>query len=239
MNRSDPDLFAPDVLLVFIGHSSDANDEAKALYNLQAQLQKELDRFTSISGTSIPFRRVKCWEWNYDAPPGVGGQDGMITPSVDRANITIFVFKWRVGPVTWEELNRSRTRTNPSIPVIAAFTDIPPNKVSELTNARAWTDLLEKRQSLSSDWAASESLAIKPIATYTSAGDVGPIVFEELKLALDKVLMNRTNSSSVSQNPKPGGLVVADHPHLRFDQLPCSPPNERSPIWIRIASTNS
>ena len=220
MNKSELNVFDPDVLLVFIGHSGDAKDEAEAVRNLQHKLQGELDRFINVSGTSIAFRRVRCWEWNYDALPGVGGQDSMITPAVDRANIAVFVFKWRVGPVTWEELNRSTKRTNPPIPVIAAFTEIQPKNLLQLSDVESWMDLLKKKQSLSSGWTAPESSAIKPITTYTNCADLGLIVFEQLKLALDTVLRNHTNIGSASSNTQHGSLIVGDYPQLRFDQRP-------------------
>ncbi len=54
--------------------------------------ERELERLLSVNGT-LPFKTVRCWEWNYDSAPCVGGQVAAINPDLDRANIAIFVFK--------------------------------------------------------------------------------------------------------------------------------------------------
>ena len=168
MNAPSLSRFSSEVLLVFIGHSSDADTEAKAICDLERDLQRELERLQNIANAGLPFKTVRFWEWNYDAPPNVGGQDTTISPDLDRANIAIFVFKERVGVATWDELERSRNRTPSQIPVVALFSANPPEskRMADLAVVEGWSELLKKKRSLAADWMAPNSKSLRPTPDY-------------------------------------------------------------------------
>jgi hypothetical protein len=68
-------VIAQDVLVVFVGHSDDASEEAKVICDLRSDLQKELDSRLEVMDAEPPFKKVKVWEWRDDAKPIIGGQD--------------------------------------------------------------------------------------------------------------------------------------------------------------------
>lgn len=96
--------FEPEVLLIFLGHSSDADDCADAIYSLESELQRHLDQHLSVT-PNLPFKRVRMWEWRKDGLPRVGGQDEVVAAALKRANIAVFVFKERIGAVSWASLH--------------------------------------------------------------------------------------------------------------------------------------
>src|SRR5947208_3546934 len=86
----------PDVLLIFVGYSSDGAEAAETIVRLEPDLQRELTKLRGVN-RGIPFTRVKVWKWENDAAAGVGGQEGVITPELERADIAVFVFNERIG----------------------------------------------------------------------------------------------------------------------------------------------
>src|SRR6266853_2295998 len=96
--------FGPEVLLIFVGHSNDTKEEIEAIRNIESKLQRELEGLLKVISDRTTFKVIRIWEWNYDATLGVGGQSKSITPYLQRANIALFVFKERIGKVTWDEL---------------------------------------------------------------------------------------------------------------------------------------
>lgn len=93
--------FPPDELLIFIGHSDDASAEALAIVELQSEIEKDFRLLLKSNGNRSPFRRIRLWEWTLDALALSGGQEAVVTPALDRAQIALFVFRDRVGKVTW------------------------------------------------------------------------------------------------------------------------------------------
>lgn len=190
MSSPIPSKFGPEVLLIFIGHSNDADEEAQAIRNLERELGRELERLQAVTNGTLPFKTVRCWEWNFDTPTRVGGQDAIITPELDRANIALFVFKERVGTVTWTELERSRTRSAQPIPVAAFFPASSPesSRMSQESVVVAWLELLQKKRSLAADWTAPDSKSLKPVTDYRDTDHLKKIVLEQMKDALGIVL---------------------------------------------------
>jgi tetratricopeptide (TPR) repeat protein len=211
-------VFGPEVLLVFIGHSNDAEKEARAIYGLEHDFQRELERLQIAASGALQFKTVRCWEWATDAFPKVGGQEALITPHLVRANIALFVFKQRVGKVTWTELEYSRKRSSPTIPVAAFFPANPPESklMSEVAVAKAWTTLLNKRRSLAKDWPKRGSISIKPTISYKSIKHLKKIVLDQLKDALTSILSS--SPANVHGLPNPGSTHIP-LPH----QLPAVP----------------
>jgi hypothetical protein len=125
--ESDSRYYHDHDLVVFVGHSEDARDEAKAIKSLIDQIQGELNKLNHIVGPSSRFMVVKIFLWEYDALSEVGGQERTINPHLNRSNIAVFVFRERVGSVTWQELTACRQRDENRIPLIALF----PNKSPE------------------------------------------------------------------------------------------------------------
>src|SRR5512147_2971746 len=106
--------FHDNVLLIFVGHSSDAAAEARAIVELEGKLQRDLEDFLIAKNNDCRFSTLRIWEWTSDASAKLGGQAVVVTPELERADIAVFVFKDRVGEVTWLELQECRERRNPS-----------------------------------------------------------------------------------------------------------------------------
>jgi hypothetical protein len=160
--------FGPDVLLIFIGHSNDTNAEVEAFLDIERELQRELENILIAIRYSSAFRVLKMWEWNCDAPLGVGGQQESVTPYLKRANIALFVFKERIGKVTWDELLALRNRIEDRIPVIAIFPKTAPNmNLNDPEAVGNWLELLRKKVELTADWNSDGATSIKlgPCAT--------------------------------------------------------------------------
>src|SRR4051812_25329223 len=114
-------------LLIFVGYSDDAKEEALAVRELQPRLQIRLEQLNKVA-SSHKYSTLKIFNWEYDANLGVGGQSFAISTELKRAAVAIFVFKERMGPVTWKELNDCRERKNEErIPVITLFPENHPN----------------------------------------------------------------------------------------------------------------
>jgi len=67
MERPDIATYPPDVLLVFIGYSKDAEAEAFAIRDLQREMQRELEHLQSVQKSRLRFTQMRCWEWDSDA----------------------------------------------------------------------------------------------------------------------------------------------------------------------------
>ena len=111
--------FGADVLLVFVGHAENAVAESTAIKSLERDFQRLLDQRIEVM-REPPFSRVKVWEWEDDAKAAPVGQAGLIAPYLDRAQIAIFVFRQRIGTVTWQELERFCKQPNAK-PVLVLF----------------------------------------------------------------------------------------------------------------------
>jgi tetratricopeptide (TPR) repeat protein len=185
------DDFGPEVLLIFVGHSSDTDPEIEMIKGMEGGLQDELEAFLKAAPNSFSFKRLKIWEWNYDAPRKTGGQAGVISPYLHFASIAIFLFKERIGAVTWDELLECRGRKDRSVPILVLFPTQPDAaKMGDLAAVRAWTELLEKRAELTKDWAEPDSKSITPIKSYSNAEELRVRVFDEVRRALPDVLKN-------------------------------------------------
>jgi len=147
INTSDLEHTPSHALLVFVGHADDAKQQAEWVRETQSVLQEELTR--RIEHYYCQLTTVDIYLWESHAPRTFGGQK-LIDAAIDRANMAIFVFRDRVGKVTWEELQRFKQIREEGIPIIAVFPDGPSSlEVNrDLEKSEAWTDLLRKKMSL-------------------------------------------------------------------------------------------
>jgi hypothetical protein len=209
----------PEVLLVFLGHSSDADALADAIYDLERDLQRLLDQHLSVS-SGIPFKTVRVWEWRRDGLPIVGGQDQIVAAAIKRANIAVFVFKERIGSVSWAELNQSRNRENPPIPVLAFFPTDSPADLNDEDRIAKWLDLVKKRSELVKDWSAPNSKALRPMEKYKDAAHLTTLAVEQLSNAVVSLL----KCQPATQNVVPSEILptkfLGDHSHLSYDRQP-------------------
>jgi tetratricopeptide (TPR) repeat protein len=169
-------------LVVFVGHSEDAREEGKAIKSLVHPIQGELNKLNRIAGPSSRFKVVKIFLWEYDALSDVGGQERTISPHLDRSNIAVFVFRERVGRVTWQELTACRQRDENRIPLIALFPNKSPEPERMTTQAVAegWLDLLKKREELFAEWTKADSRSVLPTDLYGDHQDLKRIVLEKI-----------------------------------------------------------
>jgi len=209
-----PIAFGPEVLLVFVGHADDADAEVKALLAVEPDLRRAVEQLLAVAGSAVPYRTLRLWEWNRDAPPGVGGQVEVITPVLDRADAAVFVFKERVGPVSWAELERCRAAGRP---VLAFFPDAPPpgRHLKDPAVAAAWLDLLEKQRALTDGWDAPDSQAVTPMPEYRDAAHLAAVALDQLKVVATGLLRPRPQAVA----PAPARFL-GDHDHLGYDRRP-------------------
>lgn len=214
--------FADDVLLIFVGHSDDASSEANAIVDLEATLRRDFQGMLKTGGHRAPFRSLALWEWTYDASTATGGQEAVVTPALGRAQIAIFVFKERVGKVTWQELEQARNRSKEAggVHVLAIFPEDPPGaeKLRNTQAATEWATLLQRQEDLTADWTASVSRSITPLTKYQDLDHLKSIVRDRLREAIIDVL------SAVSPPPRagshsPDGLIGTAQ-DISFDRRP-------------------
>lgn len=211
--------FGRDVLLVFVGHSRDAAAEATALLDIEGDLNRVLQHHLKVN-SSLPFKTVRLWEWNRDAPAGVGGQEQVISPIVDRANAAVFVFKERIGEVTWAELERLRNRV-PSVAVLPFFPATPPDgmRLMDQEVVASWAELLRKKKELTADWNAPESRSVTPMDDYRDADHLKELARAELEEIVAALLRARPAETPPAPAPAPGKFL-GDHEHLNYDRRP-------------------
>jgi tetratricopeptide (TPR) repeat protein len=218
MTAIDSEKFGEEVLLVFIGHSSDADVCAEAIYDLERELQRVLDQHLSVVGT-LRFKTIRMWEWQKDALPLVGGQSEMVAVALRRANIAVFVFKERIGSVSWDELTESQDRVSPSIPVMAFFPSDPPSGLDDIERIERWRDLVLKRRTLVEGWSNPDSKALRPMEKYRDPEHLRSLAFEQLRNALVSLLKLEPSSSRISADLLPAKFL-GNHEHLSYDRQP-------------------
>jgi formylglycine-generating enzyme required for sulfatase activity/energy-coupling factor transporter ATP-binding protein EcfA2 len=187
--------FPADELLIFIGHSDDASKEAEAIMELQTEIEKDFRRLLKSNRNQSPYRRIRLWEWGSDALALTGGQEAVVNTALDRAEIALFVFRERVGKVTWQELERVRKRRSETKPhVCTFFPEFPPvqgkfpDPHAKLKASRDWTDLLERQIELTGDWSGADSCSITPCPLYQDKEDLKIIVREKVHGAMADIL---------------------------------------------------
>ncbi|MCA1568051.1 MAG: hypothetical protein LC803_20885 [Acidobacteria bacterium] len=180
-----------DELLIFVGYSDDAKGEAQAVRELEPQLQDTLNRLNEVAASHSKYVFLKIFNWDYDARLGVGGQSYAISPELERAAVTVFVFKERIGRVTWKELTECRERKKENrIPVIAFFSQNHqnPERMNLLEVSEAWSDLLRKKKELTEDWCEDNSRSVTPLETYRDRDHLKQILFKKLEDILPSLI---------------------------------------------------
>ncbi len=186
-------------ILVFIGYSSDAKNEVEAIRSLEPNIQIHLRRI--LKNRQSRVSSIKMFTWEKDSNIGIGGQNHAVKPYLKTTDIAIFIFKEKIGDVTWEELEYCRQK---GIPLIAAFPSRPPNieKFNDQKYVEEWSELLKKRDSLVKDWNKENSRSITPVDPYTDINHLVSILNERLLDTLpDLILKHDTDSEFlIAQN---------------------------------------
>ena len=185
--------FPPDELLIFIGHSDDASAEADAMLELKEEIEHDFRRLLTSNNHRSRFRRIKFWESRYDALAIPGGQDVVVAPALERAQIAVFLFKKRVGCVTRQELDITRQQSRDTH-VFAFFPHNQPLVNSfdtlddEIQATSDWLELKKYQKSLTSDWTQSGSSSVTPFPKYKDPKDLQKIAVDRLCTALSVIL---------------------------------------------------
>ena len=165
IDTSDIEHTHPHTLLIFVGHADDAKRQADCIRETQSLLQEELTR--RIEHYPCPLTTVDIYLWESHAPRKFGGQKH-IDGAIDRANMAVFVFRDRVGKVTWQEFERFKQIREEGIPIIAVFPEEPssPEVNRDLEKSEAWTELLRKKRELTENWTKHDAKPLTPIQNY-------------------------------------------------------------------------
>lgn len=188
-NKTGQADFGSEVLLIFVGHSDDSKVEVEAFRQIEGKLQRELEGLLKVAQLG-KFKVIRIWDWNYDAALGVGGQATAVTPYIERANIALFIFKERIGKVTWDELLTFRNRADNRIPLIAVFPKAAPDRsrFNDINVVDNWSDLLKKKRELTSDWTEAGSTSLTPIEDYNDSEHLLEILFNRIRTLIPTLL---------------------------------------------------
>ncbi len=134
-------------LMVFVGHADDALEHAEYIERLEGHLQHELNLRLEAIREDHPLKVVSIYRWGVAAPRVTGGQ-ALIDRVIDRANMGVFIFKNKVGKVSWQELERFRVRRSNTVPIVIAFPEnIPSHEVLMNEEGSAeWAELLSRKR---------------------------------------------------------------------------------------------
>ena len=217
--------FPEDAFLIFIGHSDDATAEAHAIYELQSKLEKDFRTFLKANQKS-PFNSLILWEWRLDASSKTGGQINVIDPALNRAQITLFVFKERVGTVTCEELENARKRSKDSrINILVFFPACPPesSKLNDETGSQDWANLKKLQATLTKDWSAKNSTSVTPcLPLYEDIEHLKRNALEKIRDAMRDVIADikrLTDQPSISTSYL-SDRIIGDIKDINFDRRP-------------------
>ncbi len=192
--KSSPE-FPPHELLIFIGHSDDASVEANAILELQSEIEKDFRLLLKSNGRRSPFHSIRLWEWTLDALAIPGGQEVAVTPAIDHAQIALFVFRGRVGTVTWQELEKARKGSGEAQPHVFAFFPESAPVQGKYPNARVkrqaaqdWLTLLDHQDALTAEWTNPAASSVTPCPTYQDTEELKTIVREKVRIAIADIL---------------------------------------------------
>ncbi len=201
--------FSQDELLIFIGHSDDASAEAEAVMSLRSEIDTAFREFLKVNLHRSRFRRWDFWEWRESALSIPGGQEAVVREALDHSRIAIFVFKERVGNVTWQELEQVRERSRQQrLHILAFFPEVQsqqgkfPNLEAKLQASTNWTVLLEHQKELTSDWTALNNVAVSPCPTYYGIDDLTAAVLKKLKMAMADIIVVESSEPPLKPLPQ-------------------------------------
>ncbi|MCA8948736.1 MAG: SUMF1/EgtB/PvdO family nonheme iron enzyme [Planctomycetes bacterium] len=194
-------------LVVFVGYAGDAADLAGRLEQLKPKLQEQLEAALRHRRDDCPLKTVRVWSWEDDLGGERRGQNG-IDPVIHRAHVALFVFRGRVGEVTRREVELARGRGDDDLPVYALFPKRAPESADEEEGAAAWTALLRFRRSLSKDWPADDSKALRPTHRFGSGEELETIVLERFAADLAGILDRAEQPTPDAAVESPRALVL-------------------------------
>jgi uncharacterized protein YjbI with pentapeptide repeats len=206
--------------LIFIGYSDDASAEAEAIRELEPLLQDTLQRLNKVASPRARYSGLKVFNWPYDAELNIGGQAAVISPHLERATVAIFVFKNRVGRITWKELESCRNRNGDKrIPVVALFPrNVPhPDHMNSVEAVEDWGELLKKKKELTEDWDADGSRSVTPVEPYSDLGHLKELLLKRLNDIILSLMTQRENPSH-HEAPNPEPIKAPTQDTSRIDQ---------------------
>jgi formylglycine-generating enzyme required for sulfatase activity len=180
-----------DALVVFIGHSDDAKDEVQAILSLQPELERRFREYLALKGGDSVWQSLRLWEWKEDASSMPGGQKTVVDPALSHAKIGVFVFRERIGLVTWTELENIRERSKTEhLHILAFFPETPPKSLDLNTSKdlHQWSEVVKRRDMLAENWENPDAASVTPLEKYRDLEHLKTIVLERLSKAIHAVL---------------------------------------------------
>lgn len=184
-------IFPEDALVIFIGHSDDANEEAEAIRDLHPELERTFREYLDLPGVQSKFQSLRLWEWNKDAFSKAGGQKKVIDPVLYQARIALFVFKERVGAITWEVLEKAREQSlKDNLHILTFFPGKVPQSLdmTDVKTAEDWSCLMRRKVALTEDWNEDGSRSLTPFPNYEDRAHLKKIALERLSKAIHGIL---------------------------------------------------
>ncbi len=213
---------APDVLLIFVGHSADAKLAAARITQLESKIQRQLEGIDTVMNGALRFRRVKLYEWSTDTPPFVDGQK-QIDRKIDQAHVGVFVFQDRLGLTTADELERCRKRR---IPLVAVFAKNPSFKIETgedmdryATAIGDWQQLKAFKQHLPQDWAKEEEYPVRPQDDFGTLEELDQIVLDQLEQLLWHLCRSERQKGDVGDSSELRSVRTKEQLQILYESL--------------------
>lgn len=204
---SRPD-YEPTDVVVFVGNSADAMEDAKAIQALQDELQ--LECFTKNEDKRLrPFRLV-IYHWRQDA--GTHGGQEQINRVIDQADLAVFPFRIKSGEVTRDEVERCRGR---GIEIFACFPKIDSLRFASPDDARCYleTDEYKKQLGTGEGWKATPTKAITLEEDYSSSDELLGRAKAWIATEVKEVARKRVDESRVSAPPATSAAEATSVPN--------------------------
>ena len=197
--------FRDDDLVIFIGHSADAVEQSKVIYDLGTRFDKLLRPHIRDDDNPV-FRSVVPWEWNEDMTSRSGGQR-LIDEVLTRADFAVFVFNARCGDVTWHELDQCREPRENRPPIAAVFAQRPRIDYRDPTAGPAFQTLIDRRLALGADWHPNDpdavSRAVRPLGDYDDDDQLRTIVLARFERDLPGMIDRARRRRPPTSHPAP------------------------------------
>jgi len=205
-------------LLVIVRYSDDAAEEALSIIELESILQEKFSEIYHSIGSRSSFSSLRLFSWIFDMSSNLGGKEGVVPQFLDRTSITIFVFKERVGVVSWAELEKVRKccRAN-GIHILIFFPTNPPENLKTYQAASDWAMLLKRQDDLTMIMKEDDSKSLISLSKYQDRKSLQIIVVEQLNDAIADILMHALSYREILPQVPCSAMYNED---LTYDQKP-------------------
>jgi hypothetical protein len=183
-------------LNIFIGHADDADQEALLLFSIEGELKNEFE-----NKPHFKFETIKFWEHKKDLSCMVGNQHTLIEPQLEKSLIAVFVFKDRIGDVTWSELQSFLQLSQPRW-VITLFRKKPSDekKLNDPNYINEWSTLLNRKRELTLKWDVEGTTNVRQVEEYTSPNHLKLIALDYLRKSITEI-QEKDPATIVKENP--------------------------------------